>query len=60
MNQISVETNVIETETAELQTAQDAIVELNSAQLMLVGGGTAAIILEEMQNCIAVELTRRH
>ena len=47
MNQIIVETNVIETETTELQAlamqAADAIVELNATQLTLVGGGQAII-----------------
>jgi hypothetical protein len=46
----SVETSVVETQTTELQAlvgkqTQDAIVELNSLQLMLVGGG-ATIVLE--------------
>jgi len=45
MNQI-VETSVIETENAELQQAQEAMVELNAAQMMLVGGGQAAIIID--------------
>jgi hypothetical protein len=50
MNQISVEANVVETEINELQAltatqAQESITELNSAQLALVGGGTAAIFL---------------
>jgi uncharacterized protein YukE len=47
MNQITVETNVIEAEATELQAlamqVADTIVELNASQLMLVGGGTAII-----------------
>jgi len=50
MNQFSVEMNVIETEINErsaLSTTQveDAIKELYSSQLALIGGGTAAIAL---------------
>ena len=49
MNQISVETSVVEIETNELQAlavAQaEAIVELNSAQLILVGGGNGISVL---------------
>lgn len=49
MNQINVETNVVETEANELQSlaiAQaDAVVELNSAQLFLVGGGQGINLL---------------
>jgi hypothetical protein len=49
MNEISVETNVIEIEATDLQTlatkhAQE-IVELNSTQLALIGGGTGSIII---------------
>jgi hypothetical protein len=50
MNLISVETNVVETETGELpahlakQTAE-AIAELSASQLMLVGGGSGAASL---------------
>jgi hypothetical protein len=49
MNQITVETN--ETEVAEQQAlaagqAQDVMLELNSSQLMLVGGGCAIIITD--------------
>jgi hypothetical protein len=49
MNQI-IETNVVELETSELNAliarqTEDAITELNSAQLMLVGGGSATILL---------------
>ena len=49
MNQI-IETNVIELETSELKAlvakqTEDAITELNSAQLMLVGGGSGTILL---------------
>jgi hypothetical protein len=50
MNQITIETNAIETETSELQAfvtkqMQEAVIELNSCQLALVGGGGGAIIL---------------
>jgi len=50
MNQISVETNVVETETNELQgfgvtPAADAIKELSCAQLSLVGGGLCVVLL---------------
>jgi hypothetical protein len=48
MNQITVETNIVETEAAELQAlaiqTADAILELNAAQLMLVGGGSTIIL----------------
>jgi len=45
MNQI--ETNAVETETAEFVTVtqtEDAINELNAAQLMMVGGGSASVV----------------
>jgi hypothetical protein len=49
MNQISVETSVVETETNQVQTlavAQaDALIELSSAQLFLVGGGCGVVVL---------------
>lgn len=50
MNQITIETNVAEIETAELQVLaakqmEEAIAELNLSQLALVGGGTGTIIL---------------
>jgi len=49
MNQISVETCVVETETNQLQAlavAQaDALIELNSAQLFLIGGGSGINVL---------------
>ena len=48
MNQITVETNVIESEATEVQAlamqAADALVELNASQLTLVGGGSIIII----------------
>jgi hypothetical protein len=49
MNQISVETSVVETEATEAlagQQTQDAMLELNSSQLMLVGGGAVIVILD--------------
>ena len=50
MNQITVEMNVIENEATEVQAlamqAADAIVELNASQLMLIGGGGAAILID--------------
>jgi uncharacterized protein len=50
MNQISVESNVVEIECNEpsalsITQMEDAITELNSAQLLLIGGGCAAISL---------------
>ncbi|HWY72023.1 MAG TPA: hypothetical protein VNW98_00155 [Burkholderiaceae bacterium] len=50
MNHINVETNVVEAQTSELQTllakqTEEAIAELNSSQLALVGGGCGAVIL---------------
>jgi molybdopterin biosynthesis enzyme MoaB len=48
MNQISVETSVVETETNEQTLAiaqKDAIVELSATQLILVGGGTGVTVL---------------
>ena len=49
MNQITVETNVVEIETSEHalfdKQTEDSIAELNSAQLALIGGGTASIII---------------
>jgi len=40
----NIETNVAATETTELQTqTEDAITELNAAQLLLVGGGSIII-----------------
>jgi hypothetical protein len=46
MNQIIADTNVVETEVSELQTLQmeDALFELSSAQLMMVGGGGQVIL----------------
>ncbi len=50
MNQITVEANVLETEATELQAlamqTADAIVELNAAQLLLVGGGGIVILTD--------------
>jgi hypothetical protein len=47
MNHIHVESNAVETETTELQdSAELAIIELNAAQLVLIGGGTAGIVLD--------------
>lgn len=49
MNQFNIETNVVETETHELQTLAmiqaDAVVELNCSQLMLIGGGTGISLI---------------
>jgi len=50
MNQITAESNVVESEINESSTsgtvrAEDAMVELNASQLALIGGGTAAISL---------------
>jgi hypothetical protein len=49
MNQITVETNVVEIETIEQtlldRQMEDAIAELNSSQLALIGGGTGSIII---------------
>jgi hypothetical protein len=50
MNQITIETNVVATEINEVQgialkQAEETLAELNSAQLALVGGGSAIIIL---------------
>jgi hypothetical protein len=47
MNQIIADTNVIETEASELQTLQteEAILELSSAQLMMVGGGGCVVLI---------------
>jgi len=50
MNQISVESNVVEIEITELSTlgavqAEEAMMELNSLQLAMIGGGSAAIAL---------------
>lgn len=50
MNQISIETNAAEYETAELQAMtakqiEEAIAELNSTQLALVGGGSGIVIV---------------
>jgi hypothetical protein len=46
MNLISVEANVVETEATELQAqhVQEMIVELSSAQLMMVGGGGTILL----------------
>ena len=50
MNQITVESNVVETEATELQAlaiqTADAMLELNAAQLMLVGGGSTIILTD--------------
>jgi uncharacterized protein YukE len=50
MNQITIETSVVEAETAELAISarqiEEAITELNSTQLALVGGGCCAVILD--------------
>jgi hypothetical protein len=50
MNQITVESNVVETEATELQAlaiqTADAMLELNAAQLMLVGGGSVIILTD--------------
>ena len=50
MNQITIETSVVETETSELgcsaRQIDEAITELNAAQLALVGGGSASVILD--------------
>jgi len=50
MNQITVEATLVETEATELQAlamqAADAMVELNAAQLMLVGGGMGIIFTD--------------
>jgi hypothetical protein len=47
MNQITVETNVAEIETIDQVVAEkeDAITELNFAQLALIGGGEVIIVL---------------
>ena len=47
MNQITVETNVAELETIEqvMVDNEDAITELNFAQLALIGGGEVIIVL---------------
>jgi hypothetical protein len=49
MNQITVESNVVEIKTSEQVVAdkqiEEAIAELNSAQLALIGGGTAILIV---------------
>jgi hypothetical protein len=47
MNQITVETNAVEIEAIEQVVAnkEDAITELNFAQLAMVGGGEVVIIL---------------
>jgi hypothetical protein len=50
MNMITIEANVIETEVTGLQSlatpqSDDAILELSSAQLLMVGGG-ASILLD--------------
>jgi len=46
MNQIIANANVVETEVSDLQTLQteEAILELSSAQLMMVGGGGNVIL----------------
>ena len=50
MNPITVESNVVETEATELQAlaiqTADAMLELNAAQLMLVGGGSTIILTD--------------
>jgi hypothetical protein len=51
MNHISIEANGVDTEASQLETlaaqqAQDAITELNAAQLVLVGGGSGIIICD--------------
>ncbi len=49
MNQITVETNVAEIEISEQalvdRQMEEAIAELNSAQLALIGGGTGSFII---------------
>jgi hypothetical protein len=51
MNHITVEANVVEIEVRALQYSaakqiEDAISELNSSQLALVGGGSGAILVD--------------
>jgi hypothetical protein len=51
MNHITVEANVVEVEVRALQSSaakqiEDAISELNSSQLALVGGGSGAILVD--------------
>ncbi len=50
MNQITVEMNIVEADTSEVQAllvkqTEEAIAELNSAQLALVGGGSAIFVI---------------
>jgi hypothetical protein len=49
MNQITIETNVVDFETAELQAiaakqTEEAIAELKLSQLALVGGGQGTVL----------------
>jgi uncharacterized protein YukE len=50
MNQITIETSIVETETTELgsnaRQIDEALTELNSTQLALVGGGSCCVILD--------------
>jgi len=50
MNQINAEANIVEFDSIEclpsiLTETQDAIIELDAAQLSLVGGGTVSVVL---------------
>jgi hypothetical protein len=46
MNQIQIETNVVEIEATEQPDFAQTVIELNAAQLVLIGGGTATVGLD--------------